>query len=369
MFNTILIYLSLIIFTIFGAYISSKYESKRPIGFLLMFILIWISIIIGGRYEVGTDWPNYLDLYYSILNYGITFNSSIFNGYEPLYLMLNAIFAFFDLSPSIFFTGVALLQFVLLCKAVDNKKIIPWVIFFFFTQLFAMSLNIQRQMIAVGFFLLATKYLDKSKVVYLVLVLCATLFHYSSIILFPLVFINNHIFSFLENRVIAILLFFATLIFSEVFLGILNLSSMGDLLSVSDKYVKNLDAVDIEMDVSSGYGIIARNLMAIVSIYYMPHLLNFYKNVRLSSIYRLFIIGLLLSNIFEISMFLSRIPLALVSLKVLIYPLLCRYWFRKKTHPLELLIGIGFILLHLAMFIMSIVNNDSGISPYNFKWL
>lgn len=355
------------IFTMCGAYISSKYEPQKSIGIILASVLFIASIIIGGRYEVGTDWPNYFDLYSSILDHGITFNNIMFNGYEPLYLILNAIFAFFDLSPSIFFTGVALLQFILLCKAVDKKRILPWVIFFFFTQLFAMSLNIQRQMIAVGFFLLATKYIDKSKMIYLILVLCASLFHYSSIILFPLVFIDNRVFSFLENRVVVLVLFFATLIFSEVFLGILNLSSIDGLLS--DKYAGNLDVIDIQMKVSSGLGIMAKNLMAVVVIYYMPYLLNFYKDVILSYIYRLFIIGLLLSNTFEISMFLSRVPLALVSLRVLIYPLLCYYLFNKSVRSLGFFIGVCFVTLSLMMFIMGIINSDGGISPYNFKWV
>lgn len=366
---TILIYLFLLLFTIWGAYISSKYETKKPIGIVLGFVLFIVSIVIGGRYNVGTDWENYFNLYTSILDNGITLDEIMYSGYEPLYVAMNALFAYLDLSPSVFFTGVALLQFVLLCYAVDNKKVLLWVFFFFFTQLFAMTLNIQRQMIAVGFFLLATKYIDKNKIVYLLLIVCASLFHYSSIILFPLVFINNRFFSFLENRGIVLILFFITLIFSSYFLGALDLSSLDYLMS--DKYLRNMEELDVEMKVSSGLGIMAQRLMYIVAICYMPSMLNYYKSSRLSIVYRLFIVGLLLANIFEISMFLSRVPLALVSLKVLIYSYLCNYLFklRKNALTLKIFIGICFVTLSFIMLIMGIMNSDAGMSPYMFKWI
>ena len=368
---TIIIYMFLLLFTIWGAYISSKYEIKKPIGIVLGFILFIVSVIIGGRYNVGTDWENYFDLYTSILDSGITLDGIIYSGYEPLYVTMNALFAFFDLSPSIFFTGVALLQFVLLCYAVENKRLLLWVFFFFFTQLFAMTLNIQRQMIAVGFFLLATKYLDKNKIVYLLLIACASLFHYSSIILFPLVFINHRLFSFLEDRRIVLILFFITLIFGSSFLGALDLSVLDSLMN--DKYLRNMEELDIEMKVSSGLGIMAQRLMYIVSICYMPSILNYYKSNRLSIVYRLFIVGLLLANIFEISMFLSRVPLALVSLKVLIYSYLCNYLFKSKkntnTLTLKIFIGICFVTLSFMMLIMGIMNSDAGMSPYEFKWI
>lgn len=368
MLDTIFIYTTLMFVTIWGAYVSSKKRNEKHIGAFAI-VLLFVSLIIGGRYEVGTDWPNYFEYYNYFTNYYITIDSIVNNHLEPLYTALNALCASLGFSPSMFFTTVALIIFLLLYYSIcDEKKILPWVFFFFFTQLFFMSMNIQRQILAVGFFLLGTKYIDKSKIKSLLLIGCACLFHYSTFALIPFVFIGHKVFAFLENRKIALLLFFITFIFKSIILQLFYLLPIGNYMN--DKYLANMDNLDIEMAVSSGLGIITKNVIYIIAIIYMPKLLKHYTHfTRFSSIYRLFIAGILLSNVFGISEFLSRIPLALISLSVIIYSFLCNYLFNKNSYDLKFIIGLGLVVLSFIMFIMSIINGAGGNCPFKFEWI
>lgn len=62
---------------------------------ILILPILIVSVLLGYRYNVGTDWNNYQATYLNIINNGISFYDILHSDYEPIYLTLNAIIAFF----------------------------------------------------------------------------------------------------------------------------------------------------------------------------------------------------------------------------------------------------------------------------------
>ena len=132
------------------------------------------------------------------------------------------------------------------------------------------------------------------------------------------------------------------------------------------KYVNNLGNLDETMLVSSGLGIIARHIINIILILKST---EFVRNNDMIKWYRCFVVGIILSNIFGISIFLSRIPFALDSLRIVLLAYLVKTLWSKKRTSEEYILPFFIIGWALMSFFFSIYNSDSGISPYKFQWI
>ena len=145
---------------------------------------------------------------------------------------------------------------------------------------------------------------------------------------------------------------------------ILNLVPI-DLLGY--KYSNNLNNADLEMTVNSGLGMIINHILNVCILWYLPNLKLAFaeKSKYLINVSRVYVLGIILANIFGISVFLSRLPLPMVMLKVILVP----YVYYHLTHSRSLyrsLIAYGLILSYLLLFIVSILNGAGGVSPYSF---
>ena len=157
----------------------SSYNCMVVLSFLPIFIVAAI------RYEVGTDWPIYLD-YYHWINEGTKgFSEKLFN-------LMNKLIGGTVNDFQWLVVLVALLSYFFLFKAIYQQSIsVPLsLLVFFISSLFFASLNQLRQAIAMPMMLYAYKYVrDKKPVPYLFCCIMASLIHASSLVYLPVYFV------------------------------------------------------------------------------------------------------------------------------------------------------------------------------------
>lgn len=330
----------------------------------LLFSFIIISIFLGGRYNVGTDWGNYKDFYDYIATNGINWDNL-----EPLYLLLNRTISITGFSSSFFFFCISIIQLSIVYFVFkDDKRIFALGMLVYFLCCLPISLNIIRQSLAICIFLYAIRYIGNSPLKYILLITVAGLFHYSSFILLCVYVLSYKCFSFIDNRRLSVILYILSVFGGAVLLGpILNLVPI-DLLGY--KYSNNLNNADLEMSVNSGIGMIVNHVLNVIILWYLPKLKTAFaeKSYYLMVVSRAYIFGIILANIFGVSVFLSRLPLPLVMLKVILVPYIYYYLiYSKSLH--KTFIAYGLIFSYILLFVVSVLNGAGGISPYSFKWL
>ena len=153
-------------------YFRNTYHCMTVLAFLPFFIVVAI------RYEVGTDWPIYLD-YFQMIHAGTNrFSESLFN-------LLNRL---------VFWTAgdfqglvvlVAFLSYFFLFKAIYEQSI-SWplsLLIFFISSAFFASMNQLRQAITMPIMLYAYKHIQNKKFFrYLFWCIVASLIHVSSLV-------------------------------------------------------------------------------------------------------------------------------------------------------------------------------------------
>ncbi|MDC0561211.1 EpsG family protein [Bacteroidia bacterium] len=180
-----------IIFYIFIFILSklNKYKSvKSDIGFKFLFIVL--VLFIGLRFEVGGDWFNYLAHFDNISNKSIELD---FFQKELLYNSI-LLFSYY------FFSGIWFINLILaliFCYGLYRFSTFSTfnrynlLLSAFPVLIVVISLGFSRQSAAIGLFLLALiQLLNKNGTKFLLLIFVASMFHLSSIIFLPLVFLS-----------------------------------------------------------------------------------------------------------------------------------------------------------------------------------
>lgn len=198
-----------------------------------------------------------------------------------------------------------------------------------------------------------------------VLLLLSIFMHYSSVIFLLSLFIDKKLFNILDNPKIVLLLYCLCFIFVApfytLFIGYLPIDMM------SDKYVNSVNS-DATFELSSGLGTIAIHIVNILLIVTSTKVRTFFSNKRIDLLYRCFYIGCFLSTFMGYSIFLSRLPLGLTSIKLFLLSYTIFYLSHKITLP-KLAAKYFLLVLFFLFFIIGILNSDNGCSPYTFKWL
>lgn len=179
------------------------------IPYLIIFPLIWFTsldkrfripalitliLFIGLRWNVGTDFMSYFDI----------FNLSRTSWYTSLpvewgYLWLNRIFAINDFS----FSFVTIIQaawvMTFIYLGLKNYSFYPFSLLIFLLDIncgYTSAVNIMRQAMAMAILFYAVKYIvERSFNKYLICVLVACCFHISAIIALPIYFLNRFTFN------------------------------------------------------------------------------------------------------------------------------------------------------------------------------
>lgn len=362
-----IIYFFILLFLTGSAYLAKRKREYAVCSYELLIPLLLVSVLMGFRYDVGTDWEQYKIYYTDILDNGLAWSKITSSTLEPLYLILNASIAFWGIPYQGFFAIIMFLHLFLLYKSFDYYKfLLPLGIFFYVTTLFCTSLNIQRQTLSICIFLFSLRYiLNRQFLKYFICVAVAAMTHYSSFILFPIYFLAFDSAGFLNKRWVQIALYISSFFVFNIFLDwIMNVVS---LYVPNAKYLSNLSALgNRDMDVASGLGILANYVIDIILILFSNKLGRIYKSIGFNVLFRIFFIGVCLSNTFSIDVFLSRLPLALESLRFIILAFLTHYLFSLKKIPSAYYFGIAIVSLYFFMFVFAIKNGASGCSPFQF---
>lgn len=161
------------------------YRSSYYCMLLLSFLPVFIVAAI--RYEVGTDWPIYLDYYQWINNGTNRFTEELFNQMNRFISWLADDFQWLVVL-------VAFMSYIFLFKAIcDQSLSLPLsLLIFFVSSSFFASLNQLRQAIAMPIMLYAYKYIwQKKPVSYFFWCIVASFIHASALVYLPIYFIGK----------------------------------------------------------------------------------------------------------------------------------------------------------------------------------
>ncbi len=195
-----------IFFVIVTTYVAYAYEksfqaksklhrkNQKSYGYIFFAIataaiLIFVS---GLRYRVGTDYNNYIMMYYGRkdiwLHYLLTFD-------EPGLPILSKIASFIYDDPATMFFMASLITIGFYIAAISKHCSDTFtfsVLLFLFTGSWVGSFNVVRQYLAASIIFLGHRLIFERKFFkYLLLILCAMCFHRTALVMLPVYFIAN----------------------------------------------------------------------------------------------------------------------------------------------------------------------------------
>lgn len=192
---------------VFNLHFLNKFNKK-----LKIFFLLFLFIIVGFRYKVGSDWNTYNDLFYTI-----DFTEKSLDIAYFYLIKLSILFSIDIWGLNIFSSFVFFYGFYFLFR--DEKYFwfavnlsLPYLIFI-------VSMGYTRQSISIGFGMIIIKsIINNNKIYQLFFLLISILFHYTSVLYagFILYNIKNNFLKILTLLLILILFFILTNQFADL---------------------------------------------------------------------------------------------------------------------------------------------------------
>lgn len=344
---------------------NSSYKYFRCVN---CFTSIWIPIIIttlliGLRYDVGTDWY-YYNYSYGFYKY-ISFPDAFFNPetYEWLFSCLLVFFNNINLPSYSIFIFATFISLLLYYYSFSQRQYLrSYGIFTLYTQSpFFIFLNIMRQGIAFFILTYVVIFIKKKRFLpYLLGVIIASGIHKSALLFLPF-FLLAYYRKLIIRRSYALILYLITLLAGGLLMQYL-LAVVGPLLdSTYAQYSESINFLTMER--GSGLGLLLIHVCDIIMICLSPYCYDKFKQSGYDIYYNLFFIGVLIENIAGMNMLLARIPFCLSSMRIVVgaYTLyLCfnsimQISLKNKTKILLRLCGMLYICCSLLYFIGNII--------------
>lgn len=325
--------------------------------------VILLSVLFGFRYEIGTDYLNYKEIYETSFS-GSLKQSLTESNVEYIYAIISHILYHAGLPYYIMFFVMALIPMCFFYAAFKDKPFLIGYAAYFLaaTGVLFWFFNIQRQGIAFFILLFSIKYIkNKNFNKFLLCVIIATGFHVSS-----LLFIFCYLFSFFKYSLIFKPV---TLAVIYVFFGVFASSLKNILIKLvsiflTGKYLYYVDSIESwEMGIGSGLGILSMHIVDLILIFSSGFLCKYFKEYRYDIYFRTFYVGSLFANIAGTNMVLSRFPFCFTSIRFVLLSFLTYYMITKwKTINIYRKAGWCCILgLSVLMLLGNAYNN-----PYEF---
>lgn len=385
--QTLFVYISLIlVMSICGRSVSHSASRNTTITpkdegvFLspaMAFMVLFFSVLVGIRYDVGTDQLHYLVVYES----GFTDAR-----YEPLFNLVISACQAAHLHSSFFFGIIALIQITFFYLAFKEEKYLyPFLAIFIFTSgLFGSWTNTLRQDVAGCIWVFAINYIYKKDYKrYLFWCIVAFFFHRSAIILivlYPLLRIKKDFFTNVPIQIIIVLiaiiskkyiveLFFDIDNLIEQYTKILSIGSdirnydAYSSAGIRDDFGGNLDEVS-----NTGVGTIVKYISYTIIVAYSNRLKQYFNNEKFSGLYMLFYIAFILYIILPIGIYSLSRPFQYFNFTfaaMLSYA--AYYWHRGQKN--EQIVGIFIIAIQILMYFSAIIIpffNDANYKGYSF---
>jgi len=163
-------------------------------SFLILIISQFILFHGLRHYSVGVDSVRYYQRFLQAANIDSFKEIFSLHRFEPLYTLLEGTIGIFTDNYTIFFLGTSLLIFIPVGIFIYKYSNNYFMSIFLFIVLgyFDFSMNVVRQSIAMSISLIGYKYAKEKKFLkFLLIVLIASLFHYSAVVIFPIYFLTN----------------------------------------------------------------------------------------------------------------------------------------------------------------------------------
>lgn len=376
------IYLSLLIILPLSGYglkyhtAIGEYISIHPFYWIGV---IYFTLIIGLRYDVGVDYLLYREVYLGQLSPRADFIAHIGNyvSFEPGFSAIVNFFAKHRMHPCFLFLSIAFLQSTFLFKFCKTyRSMAGWILFFYITSsTFFDSLNGMRQMTAFYMYLCTIPFIQKRKFrPYFLSIIAISLFHKSIFLMLPAYFIVHcEIFSKRKWPAIIVLSsFIGGGILSYFILNVL-FPSVGTFLTAFDRissYTENSDNLQLTArDDSLGIASLIYLSIDLIIVYHLKELRTFYRNkVNINVFFNLFLFGSFLYYFSTASITLSRINyyfanFRFIMLGFLVY-MLTQY--SPKSKRTQNILVIAFLIaISLAWFFNAILHGAKNL-PYQF---
>lgn len=171
--TTVIFYISILLVSTFFVYISDKGKGRLEYNLFMTIAFLIVFIPSALRYDVGTDYVNYVDIYNNIKYY---------TEIEPAYYFINLALSKVNSNQQWVFIVSAFIFTITIFKTYPKKY--AWVLHFvIIALLWFYSLNVTRQAIATAFCLSATfKFFDKKYKQFYILSIVGILFHFSTVL-------------------------------------------------------------------------------------------------------------------------------------------------------------------------------------------
>lgn len=286
-----------------------KYGLKISFGLIFIFLAL--------RYNYGSDYPEYLNLFRKInQNTGI----SVFDDYwkvEAGWIILNRLCA-----PLGFFGMTAILA-LLNCYIYYSfiKKYVPskyyWLsifLYIFNTSFLLIHSTAMRQSVAIGLFIFSLDYLYNKKALrYFLCIATASLFHLSALTLIPLILLG--IFNWKMNKKFGIILF--SVLLSLFILGKLLLPFINNFISLY--FIKFIvyDTVITQTKSGSGLGFLFQIFLFSLTLYYALSQEN--EN---SLLFKIALIAFFFIPLTFIMSMIDRIQMYFITIAIAVYPII-----------------------------------------------
>jgi transmembrane protein EpsG len=322
------------------------------INFYLVAIGLILLFVAGFRGDFTSDYQGYIDLFKSYNSF--SFKELFYNkfGQEMGYVILNWVIGMFTTNSIYIMIITSLLIILLFFKEYKKYSPVLWLSILMFVSIgsFYTSFNTIRQILAAAIIFYGSKYLYKRNLLkYFLIVMLATVFHKTSIIMIVFYFVLNYKFN-IKKLLITLFALFVSMTFLE------------SILTIVRKYFYSYY-------ISSVYGMTGVNLKNLVLplgilVFVLLHLrkLDFTNNkiniwVNATIFYAFFsILGTKVQLIQRISEFFSPYSL-------LIIPLIITQIKDKKLRAIYF-----FVMIVILISYNYVTLRGSGYDPYYFIW-
>lgn len=327
---------------------------------LLVLILSYVTAFSGENYIDHEAYKNYYD---SIYSEGIilkNFNLNIIS--ERIYQFE---YGFRLLANFCKYVGLSFISFLFIVSIITNSLLISFfyrfkyptfnIIIFITSGIYWQECNLVRQMLAIAIVCYSIKYIQEKKYIkYLIFIICATLFHTSSIIMSILVittWIDTNKYISKINSILLIVWIISIIIS----IGIINLDLSILNIGYYAMYLNNKNTVGVE-----DLRLYALMYNVFVILYYI-----FLDKTKLSNNFVyiiLFIFGSILTNISIVIPNIYRISLYFSILTIVILPVILKTCGKYKYKNISNLIFIVLCIYYTSRIIVRIIYNENPIT-------
>lgn len=337
--------------------------------FETLFPLFIFAAIFGCRYNVGVDYPAYLEGYLYGHERDIEFLFSLvtkgMSGLGIHYALYFALWAFIEV-------------FLLFYTFRNQRFLFPYIAFFLiFGSYYLSMMNIIRQQLAACIFLYSLQYIDnRNWLKYYLCVLFAFFFHKSALLLlivYPLFSQKKDWFPTRKNQFLLYLI--AVYLSMNYDLVVKLMSAPFSLFTSALGYENYLEGILYNEKLNSvaqfgnntGLGIYIQIYLSFVIIWYSNRLKEYYNDSFFLILYSLWFIRILADFVVGESIILNRPFVYVYNLKIVMLAYFVVFCFRTKQ-KIPLLTASSVVLIHLLLFLNILSNGEINTSEFNFFW-